>query len=94
MLDQRPDFRLLAIVSTLGFAQSSSPITFLVDLVLDPPQYPTRVKIKNYPANFFMFFQQIRKSTLDDGVFETVTLPSFTCSRIESSYPILQKKID
>jgi hypothetical protein len=35
MLDQRPDFRLLAIVSPLGSAQSSGPISFLVDLVLD-----------------------------------------------------------
>ena len=43
MLDQRPDFRLLTIVSPLGFAQSSGPISFLVDLVLDPKGFKSLV---------------------------------------------------
>ena len=35
MLDQRPDFRLLAIVPKLRFAETACAIPLLVDLVLD-----------------------------------------------------------
>lgn len=43
MLDQRPDFRLLAIMSTLGFAQGPCAISLLVDLVLDPKGFKSLV---------------------------------------------------